>query len=93
MSRTYLHMNIKYLPQLADESWHRSLLDNGNEFTDRLFASREREATGQHEFDRMCVGFGIEYRLTKPKTPKNNAMVDRFKERISGMLDAPVHLG
>jgi len=50
------------------------LTDNGKEFTDRLFASREREATGQHEFDRLCADFGIEHRLTKPRTPKTNGM-------------------
>jgi hypothetical protein len=30
------------------------LTDNGKEFTDRLFASREREPSGQHEFDQLC---------------------------------------
>jgi len=125
----YLHMDIKYLPQMADETRRRYLFvaidratrwvyvavkndktaasarsflkavheacpmkivklltDNGKEFTDRLFASREREATGKHEFDRLCADFGIEHRLTKPRTPKTNGMVERFNGRISDVL-------
>lgn len=111
----FLHVDIKYLPQMKDEParrylfvaidratrWvyiaiknsksagnarrflralHRAcpikikkiLTDNGKEFTDRLFASRERKATGNHEFDLLCAEFGIEHRLTKPRTPKTN---------------------
>jgi len=34
---------------------------NGKEFTDRLFASRERKATGQPEFGRLCAGLDIEH--------------------------------
>ena len=62
------------------------LTDNGREFTDRLFASRERQATGEHEFDRLCAEFGIEHRLTKPGTPKTNGMVERFNGRIGDVL-------
>ena len=93
----YLHMDIKYLPQMPDERrrrylfvaidratlWvfvaiknnktassaraflqalHRAcpikitklLTDNGKELTDRLFASRERQPAGNHEFDQLC---------------------------------------
>ncbi|MFM9429115.1 transposase InsO family protein [Variovorax sp. GrIS 2.14] len=125
----YLHMDIKYLPQMADESHRRYLIvaidratrwvyvtvknnetaasarsllkavhaacplkivklltDNGKEFTDRLFASREREPTGAHEFDRLCTELGIEHRLTKPRTPKINGMVERFNGRIGDVL-------
>ena len=45
------------------------LTDNGKEFTDRLLASREREPSGNHEFDQLCKALGIEHRLTKPRTP------------------------
>ena len=125
----YLHMDIKYLPQMAEESHRRYLFvaidratrwvyvtvknnetaasarsllkavhaacplkivklltDNGKEFTDRLFASREREPTGAHEFDRLCTELGIEHRLTKPRTPKINGMVERFNGRIGDVL-------
>jgi transposase-like protein len=101
----FVHMDVKYLPQMADESsrrylfvaidratrWvfvaikpnktaqaataflravhkacpfkiHRLLTDNGKEFTDRLFASREREPSGQHEFDLLCQALGGDLR-------------------------------
>ncbi len=100
----YLHIDVTYLPQMADEEKRRSLFvaidratrwvfvriypaktaakarrflrdlhraapiraapmqitrvltNNGKEFTDRLFGLRHRPATGNHEFDRLCVG-------------------------------------
>jgi transposase InsO family protein len=125
----YLHMDVKYLPQMADEKQRRYLFvaidratrwvfvaikknktaacakaflnalhkacplkiqklltDNGKEFTDRLFATRERQPTGQHEFDQLCQSLGIEHRLTKPRTPKTNGMVERFNGRIADVL-------
>jgi transposase InsO family protein len=125
----YLHMDVKYLPQMLEETSRRYLFvaidratrwvfvaiksnksaasarsflkalhkacplkivklltDNGKEFTDRLFASREREPSGRHEFDLLCKELGIEHRLTKPRTPKTNGMVERFNGRISDVL-------
>lgn len=126
----YLHMDVKYLPQMADESsrrylfvaidratrWvfvalyrHKSaanarrflaalhkacplhitrlLTDNGKEFTDRLFARGDARApTGQHEFDQLCEVLGIEHRLTRPRHPQTNGMVERFNGRISDVL-------
>lgn len=125
----YLHVDIKYLPQMANEAsrsylfvaidratrWvfvaikkdktaasarsflnalhkacplkiNKILTDNGKEFTDRLFASRERVPSGNHEFDLLCRDLGIEHRLTKPRTPKTNGMVERFNGRISDVL-------
>lgn len=35
------------------------LTDNGKEFTDRMFASRERQATGHHEFDQLCQAWTL----------------------------------
>lgn len=126
----YLHMDIKYLPQMADETKRRYLFvaidratrwvfvaikgnktaasarsflsalhkacpikitrlltDNGKEFTDRLFASHEREPTGQHAFDLLCKALSIEHRLTRPRTPQTNGMVERFNGRISDVLN------
>jgi transposase InsO family protein len=125
----YLHMDVKFLPQMADESkrgylfvaidratrWvfvevkenktaacaksflnalHKAcplklqklLTDNGKEFTDRIFAPRARQPTGEHEFDQLCQALGIEHRLTKPKTPRTNGMVERFNGRIADVL-------
>lgn len=59
------------------------LTDNGKEFTDRLFCSRSRQPIGEHEFDQLCQALGIEHRLTKPKTPQTNGMVERFNGRLS----------
>ena len=62
------------------------LTDNGKEFTDRLFATREREPGGNHEFDQLCKELGIEHRRTLPKTPRTNGMVERFNGRIADVL-------
>ena len=63
------------------------LTDNGKEFTDRLFASHEREPSGNHEFDQLCTALGIKHRLTKPRTPQTNGMVERFNGLISDVLN------
>jgi transposase InsO family protein len=126
----YLHMDVKYLPQMPDETRRRYLFvaidratrwvfvaiktdktaasarsflkalhkacpikivklltDNGKEFTDRLFASRKRQPSGQHEFDKLCQELNIEHRLTRPRTPQTNGMVERFNGRISDVLN------
>lgn len=125
----YVHVDVKYLPQMADEKarryafvaidratrWvfisiksHRTaaaargflnalakaapfkirtvLTDNGTEFTDRLFAARARQPSGEHEFDLLCQALQIEHRLTKPKTPQTNGMVERFNGRLAQVL-------
>jgi transposase InsO family protein len=125
----YVHIDLKYLPQMADETarryvfvaidratrWvfiaiknhktataaraflnavHKAapfvirtlLTDNGKEFTDRLFGQRAKAASGQHEFDALCESLGIEHRLTKPKSPQTNGMVERFNGRLAQVL-------
>ena len=125
----FVHVDVKYLPQMVDEPrrkylfvaidratrWvfidiktdksarsaraflaalhkacpfkiHRLLTDNGKEFTDRLFASRERQPSGQHEFDQLCSALGIEHRLTRPRHPQTNGMVERFNGRVADIL-------
>jgi transposase InsO family protein len=64
------------------------LTDNGKEFTDRLFGLRKRVATGQHEFDILCSTLGIEHRLTPPRSPQTNGMVERFNGRIEEVLQS-----
>jgi len=51
-----------------------------------LFASKERQPSGEHEFDQLCQALGIEHRLTRPRTPKTNGMVERFNGRIADVL-------
>jgi transposase InsO family protein len=125
----YIHIDVKYLPQMADEKarryvfvaidratrWvfialksHKTaaaaqsflnavakaapfkiqalLTDNGKEFTDRLFGQRAKDASGEHAFDALCSALGIEHRLTRPRTPKTNGMVERFNGRLAQVL-------
>ena len=127
----YIHIDVKYLPQMANETSRRYLFvaidratrwvfirifnaktaanarrflrdldracpirirtiltDNGKEFTDRLFGLRKRAATGAHEFDTLCETLGIEHRLTPPKSPQTNGMVERFNGRIEDVLQS-----
>ena len=81
-ARSFLRALHKACPIRID----RLLTDHGKEFTDRLFASRERQPTGNHEFDQLCTALGIEHRLTRPRTPKTNGMVERFNGRIGDVL-------
>jgi len=63
-----------------------TLTDNGKEFTDRLFGLRKRAATGAHEFDTLCAALDIEHRLTPPKSPQINGMVEQLNGRIEEIL-------
>ena len=63
-------------------------MDNGKEFTDRLFGLRKRAATGKHEFDTLCNERGIDHRLTPPQSPQTNGMVERFNGRIEDVLQS-----
>jgi transposase len=65
---------------------HTLLTDNGSEFTDRFAVDmkdkpRDRPS-GRHPFDRICVQFNIEHRLTRPYRPQTNGLVERFNRRI-----------
>ena len=125
----YVHVDIKYLPQMPGETRRRYLFvaidratrwvfvqikssktainakaflkalhqacpiritkvltDNGKEFTDRLFGNREKQPTGRHVFDTTCQALGIEHRLTRPRTPRTNGMVERFNGRVADVL-------
>lgn len=77
---------LKALHKACPIRINKLLTDNGKEFTDRLFASREREPSGNHELDQLCQELGIEHRLTKPRTPRTNGMVERFNGRIADVL-------
>ena len=125
----FVHIDVKYLPQMADETTRRYLFvaidratrwvfvrvyasksatnarrflkelhkaaafrirtiltDNGKEFTDRFVTTGERTPTGQHAFDELCAALGIEHRLTRPRRPQTNGMVERFNGRIEEVL-------
>ncbi len=65
-------------------------MDNGKEVTDRLFGLRKRAATGEHEFDTLCTALEIKHRLTPPKSPQTNGMVERFNGLIGGAAKSPL---
>ena len=124
-----IHIDVKYLPQMADENKRRYLFvaidratrwvfislfadksaanakaflsalykacpikmtriltDNGKAFTDRLFNYEGRSPTGAHMCDQWCAALDIEHRLTPPRNPQTNGMVERFNGRISAIL-------
>ena len=62
------------------------LTDNGKEFTDRFVTAGERTPTGQHVFDQLCEALGIAHRLTRPRRPQTNGMLERFNGRIADLL-------
>jgi transposase InsO family protein len=124
----FIHIDIKYLPQMPDETTRRYLFvaidratrwvyfriyknqtevsstdflrrlkkfapmkiqkiltDNGSQFTDR-FTAKDKRATGKHAFDVTCAEMGIEHRLSPPRHPQTNGMVERFNGRISDLV-------
>ena len=97
----FLHMDIKYLPQMPDETERRYLFvaivklltDNGSQFTDR-FTSKQKDPetgdripSGKHAFDVLCKHLAIEHRLIPPRHPQTNGMVERFNGRISELVN------
>ena len=98
----FVHVDVKYLPQLPDQdqrtylfkrlidqapfSITQMLTDNGKEFTDCFCATGDRQATGTHTFNRVCTDNRIEHRLTKPRSPQTNGMIERFNGRIADVL-------
>ena len=83
-----------------ERHWSERQWRGGKEFTDWLFASRARAASGSHEFDPLCAEPGIEHRPTPPKSPQSeedqetvrgtvsptNGMAERFNGRIADVL-------
>jgi transposase InsO family protein len=55
------------------------------QFTDRL-TTKDRKPSGQHAFDKVCAGMGIEHRLAPSRHPQTNGMVERFNGRISELV-------
>jgi transposase InsO family protein len=124
----FIHIDIKYLPQMPDETKRRylfvaidratrwvyfriyknqtdvsstdflrrlrkvapmriqkTLTDNGSQFTDR-FTAKDKRATGEHAFDVGCDEAGIVHRLSPPRHPKTNGMVESFNGCVSDLV-------
>jgi transposase InsO family protein len=64
---------------------NKILTDNGTQFTDR-FTSKDKQPTGKHLFDQQCKVLDIEHRLSPPRHPQTNGMVERFNGRISEVV-------
>lgn len=77
---------LKRLIDHAPFAITKVLTDNGKAFTDRFCVTSERRPTGAHTFDRGCADNRIEQRLTKPRTPQTNGMIERFNGRIADVL-------
>lgn len=58
---------------------------NGTQFTDR-FTSKGKQPTGNHCFDQACAEWNVGHRLSPPRHPQTNGMVERFNGRISELL-------
>jgi transposase InsO family protein len=128
----FFHIDIKYLPKMADEEqrsylyvaieratrWvfvavyktqtadnavdfveklkeatpipiRQILTDNGVQFTDR-FTSKTKQPSGRHIFDLQCEKLNIDHRLSPPRHPQTNGMVERFNGRI-GEIERSTH--
>ena len=48
--------------------------DNGQEFSFLRGATKDGRI---HKFDRLCLRFGIEHKLIRPRTPRHNGKVER----------------
>lgn len=59
--------------------------NNDWQFTDR-FATKGKKPSGQHTFDLACASSPVEHRLTPPRHPQTNGMVERFNGRINELL-------
>ena len=124
----YLHIDIKYLLKMPDESSRRYLFvaidratrwvclrtyrdqtersnvdflrrvhkavpfkiiklltDNGPQFTDR-FISKDKQPSGHYVVDKQCKVLDIERRLSPPRHPQTNGLVERFNGRISEVV-------
>ena len=78
--------NLKALSKASPIKIRKILTDNGKAFTDRLFGQAARSESGVHEFAQLCQSIGIEHRLTCPRRPQTNGMVERFNDRIEEVL-------
>jgi transposase InsO family protein len=76
---------LRRLKAAAPMKIEKVLTDNGSQFTDR-FTNKTKKPSGNHAFDRECAMLGIDHRLSPPRHPQTNGMVERFNGRISEVL-------
>jgi hypothetical protein len=76
---------LRRLHQAAPMLISKILTENGSQFTDR-FTARQRVPSVQHVFDKACLALNIEHRLSPPRHPQTNGMVERFNGRITAVV-------
>lgn len=76
---------LRRVRQACPVKIQKLLTDNGSQFTDR-FTSATKEVSGEHAFDKACALLQIEHRLSPPRHPQTNGMVERFNGRISELV-------
>ena len=77
---------LRRVKQAAPMKIVKVLTDNGSQFTDRFTNKRKNKPTGKHVFDLECAALGMEHRLSPPRHPQTNGMVERFNGRISDLV-------
>ena len=77
---------LKRLIKAAPFTITKVLTDSGKAFSDHFCATGQRQPTGEHAFDKVCASNGIAHRLTKPRHPQTNDMIERFDGRVADVL-------
>jgi transposase InsO family protein len=99
----FLHMDIKYLPQMPDESHRRYLfvaIDRATRWVFMHIYGDQSEVSSVDFLNRLEQaapmkivklltdnGLNIEHRLCPPRHPQTNGMVERFNGRISEVIN------
>jgi transposase InsO family protein len=73
------------LRKVAPIRIQKILTDNGSQFTDH-FTAKGKRATGEHAFDVGCDEAGIVHRLSPPRHPQTNGMVESFNGCVSDLV-------
>ncbi len=85
-ARAFLEPCLKAFPCPV----HTILTDNGGEWTDRFSDDKtgkpKGEPSGSHPVDVVCRKRAIRHKLTPPRRPQTNGMVERFNRRLGEHL-------
>ncbi len=80
------HSFFNALHKVCSIKTQKILTDKGNEFNDKLFVSRERQATGKYEYDQVRGAPSVSHRLTKPRAPRTHGIAERFNGHVADVL-------
>jgi len=61
------------------------LTDSVSQFTDR-FSTKDNKPSDHHTFDHACTSMDNEHRLSPPRHPRTDGMVERFNGNINELL-------